>query len=116
MVPIRDSISKKLTGLNMLVSGAAVLLACAAFLAYDVNSFRQNLLNDLSIQAQIIGYNTVSALIFDDDQSAEKTLSALQASPHIIYGGVYKPDGQFFAAYWRDSRNRERPLQTCVAD
>ena len=110
MDSIRDSISKKLTALNMLVSGAAVLLACVAFLAYDVNSFRQTLLNDLSIQAQIIGYNAVSALIFDDDQSAEKTLSALQASPHIIYAGVYKPDGQFFAAYWRDSKNRERPL------
>ena len=110
MVSIRDSISKKLTALNMLVSGAAVLLACAAFLAYDVNSFRQTLLNDLSIQAQIIGYNSVSALIFDDQQSAEKTLSALQASSHIIYAGVYKPDGQFFAAYWRDSKDRERRL------
>lgn len=116
MSGIRDSISKKLTALNMLASGTAVLLACAAFLAYDLNSLRQNLLNDLSIQAQIIGYNSVSALIFDDHQSAEKTLSALQASSHILYAGIYRPDGQFFEAYWRDGGNPERgrplPLPT----
>ena len=110
MFGIRDSISKKLTALNMLVSGTAVLLACVAFFAYDLNSLRQNLLNDLSIQAQIIGYNSVSALIFDDQQSAEKTLSALQASSHIIYAGIYRPNGQFFDAYWRDSKDREQHL------
>lgn len=112
MIGIRDSISKKLTALNMLASGTAVLLACAAFLAYDLNSLRQKLLNDLSIQAEIIGYNSVSALIFDDQQSAAKTLSALQASSHILYAGIYRPDGQFFEAYWRGSENPEkgRPL------
>ena len=95
MIGIRDSISKKLTALNMLASGTAVLFTCVAFLAYDLNSLRQNLLNDLSIQAQIIGYNSVSALIFDDQQSAEKTLSALQASSHIIYAGISGPTANF---------------------
>ena len=33
------SISKKLTWMNMLVSGVALLLACAAFFAYDLYSF-----------------------------------------------------------------------------
>ena len=105
MSKLQDSISKKLTVLSVLVGGAAVLLACAAFFAYDVNNFRQTMISDLGIQAQIIGSNAVSPLVFNDQQSAEKTLAALQASPDIIYAGIYTPSGQFFAGYWRHGQS-----------
>jgi hypothetical protein len=52
------SISKKLTWMNMLVSGVALLLACGGFCAYDLYSFRDALVLNVSIQAQIIGDNT----------------------------------------------------------
>lgn len=98
------SISVKLTWMNILVTGGALLLACAAFCAYDFVSFRQATVLNLSIQAQIIGSNTASAILFNDPQSAEDTLAALKASPSILYAGIYKPDDQFFAGYWRDQR------------
>jgi len=95
------SISKKMTWTNMLVSGAALLLACAAFIGYDLVSFRRAAVYNLSIQAQIAGSNAVSAILFDDPSSAEKTLSALQASPNIISAGILTSDGRPFAAYSR---------------
>jgi signal transduction histidine kinase/CheY-like chemotaxis protein len=104
------SISTKLTWMNMLVSGAALLLACAAFFAYDLYTFRIGIVNNLSTEAQIIGSNTVSALLFDDSRTAENTLSALKASPHITYAAIYTPDGQVFAGYWHDSRGKSLPL------
>jgi PAS domain S-box-containing protein len=105
MPKARESLATRLTVLNMVVSAAAVILACLAFLAYEVNSFRLTIIDDLSIQSQIIGSNAASALIFNDRPSAEKTLSALQASPHITFAGIYTPSGQFFAGYWRDARS-----------
>src|ERR1700722_15786677 len=96
------SISKKLTWMNMMVSGAALLLACAAFISYDLITFRQGTVYNLSIQAQVSGSNAVSALLFDDSISAEKTLSALQASPNIISAGILTLDGRPFAMYSRD--------------
>jgi signal transduction histidine kinase/DNA-binding response OmpR family regulator len=96
------SISKKLTWMNMLVSAAALLLACGGFCAYDLYSFRDALVRNVSMQAQIIGDNTTSALLFDDPHSAEKTLSALNANRHLVYAQIYAHDGQPFAAYWRD--------------
>jgi PAS domain S-box-containing protein len=108
MAQKHDSIARRITVLNVMVSAAAVVLACLAFLAYEVNSFRAGIFDDLSIQSQIIGTNAASALIFNDRSSAEKTLSALQASPHITFAGIYTPSGDFFAAYWRD-RQGERP-------
>jgi len=88
--------------MNMLVSGAALLLACAAFIAFDVITFRQAMLRNLSTQAQIIGSNSVSALLFNDPQSAENTLSALKAAPNILSAQVYLPDGRPFASFSRD--------------
>ena len=34
-----SSITKRLTRMNILVSGAALLICCAAFVAYDLVSF-----------------------------------------------------------------------------
>jgi len=103
------SISRKLTWMNMLVSGAALLLACAAFIAFDMITFRQAMLRNLSTQAQIIGSNSVSALLFNDPQSAENTLLALKAAPNILSAQVYLTDGRPFASYSRD-RDRHRTV------
>src|SRR5882672_4321731 len=102
MLRVRDySISAKLTWMNMLVSGAALLMAGAAFVAYDLVTFRETMVRNLSTQAQIVGANSVSALLFNDPSTAEKTLSALEASPNIVSAGIYTPDGHPFAAYRR---------------
>src|SRR6266478_6361950 len=97
------SISRKLTLINMLVSVVALLLASGGFCAYDLYSFRTVLVRNVSIQAQIIGDNTVSALLFNDPYSAENTLSALRANPNLMYAQIYASDGQPFSWYWRDS-------------
>ena len=113
MIKARNySITKRLTMMNILVSGAALFMACAAFVAYDLVTFRQTMVHNLSIQAQITGSNSVSALLFSDPQTAENTLSALQVAPHIVSAGIYQLDGRPFAAYWRHG---SRQIQTLPA-
>src|SRR6267143_1485106 len=103
MLRIRNySIAAKLTIMNMLVSGAALVIACLAFVAYDLISFRQNMIHNLSIQAQMAGSNSVSPLLFNDPQAAENTLSALRAARSVVSAGIYTLDGRPFATYWRD--------------
>ena len=103
MLDLRHSpISRRLTVMNVLVSGAALLSACIAFLAYDQYTFRESLLRRLSAQAQIIGANSASALTFNDPQAAENTLSALRNLPDVIAAGIFTSDGRLFAQYSRD--------------
>jgi len=97
----KRSIKQQLIRMNMLVSGAALLVACGAVLTYEVAAFRQTMVRGLSIQAQIVGANSVSALLFEDPESATKTLSALSAAPNILSGGIYTADGEEFATYFR---------------
>src|SRR5258708_11368198 len=111
MLKVQDySIKKKLTWINMLVSGAALLLACVAFLAFDRSTFQATMARSLSIQAQIAGANSASALLFSDPDSARNTLSALKAAPSILFAGIYTPAGEPLAIYWRDREGEALPL------
>jgi signal transduction histidine kinase len=103
MFSVRDhSIPGKLTWMNLLVSTTALLLAGAGVLFYDVNNFRTDAVRNLAIQAQIIGSNSISAVVFDDPRAAETTLSALRAAPHVMSAEIDTPDGRAFARYQRD--------------
>lgn len=87
--------------MNMVVSGVALLLACAGFFAYDQITFRDNLVRTLSAQAQIIGANSISSILFNDPQAASSTLQGLQGSRNIASAGIFTSDGRLFAQYSR---------------
>src|SRR5258708_9735212 len=97
-----QSISGKLMRMILLVSGTALLLAYVSFLVYDLYTLRQNLTSSLGTEAGIIGANSVTALLFDDQQTAEATLSALHNSPQIRAAVIIRGDGRPFAKYVRD--------------
>jgi signal transduction histidine kinase len=96
------SLSGRLTRLSVLVTATGLLLACAAFVAYDFVSIRNALVSNLSIQAQVLGSSSVAALMFNDRASAENTLGALRAAPNVVAASVYTAEGVSFAAYRRD--------------
>jgi signal transduction histidine kinase len=95
------SIADKLTWMNVMVSGTALMLAYFAFLGYDLYTLRKDLIGSLSTDAGIVGANSVTALLFDDQQAAENTLSALRQTPQIVWAIVVRPDGSSLAQYTR---------------
>ena len=94
-----QTISGRITRMNLLVSGSVLILAVLAFFSYDMLSFRQSLINNLRAEAQIIGANSVSALTFDDPASAAATLQGLNRSPDIVSAVLTTDDGSIFANY-----------------
>jgi signal transduction histidine kinase len=96
-----NSISARLKLMNIFVSGIAMLLAFASFLAYDMVAFQRDLVHTLHTETQIIGANMVSALLFEDHEAAATTLSALRGSPEVISAVVLGMDGNPFANYVR---------------
>ena len=90
--------------MNTLVSAVALLLACAGFFTYDQITFRQGLIRTLSAQAQIVGSNSVSAILFNDPQAAASTLAALQGSQNIVSAGILSSDHRALAQFSQDRR------------
>jgi signal transduction histidine kinase len=102
MRSLRDlSIRHKLLGVSLVAALTALLSASAAFVAYDLHTFRRLLVQRIETETGIIAFNCVSPLLFDDAAAAEATLDALRAEPQVESAGVYTPDGALFAAYAR---------------
>ena len=98
------SIRRKLILITMLTSSIALLLSSASFLIYDLISFRHLLTQDLTTQAEIIGYNSAAAMAFKDEPAATATLSALMVKGDIVAAVLYSPDGNMFAQYFRNDK------------
>ena len=103
-----DSIAARLTWMNLRVTAVALLLACAAFLGYDQITFRESLIRSLSAQAEIAGDNSVSAITFNDPESARRTLGALRNTFSVRAAAIVTPGGQVFAEFERGAGERIR--------
>jgi signal transduction histidine kinase len=99
------SLSARLTRMNLLVSGAVLVLAALAFFSFDLLSFRNDLIRNLGAEAQIVGENSVSALTFNDPQTAEATLASLRGSPDVLSAVLVTNDGAIFARYGDPTQN-----------
>ena len=97
--PRPKSIAARLSLMNVLVSGIALSLAYISFLAYNLVSSRQAAIDNLTSEAQIIGANSGSAIVFNLPTSAQTTLSALGDSSDVVAGAIYDESGHLFAEY-----------------
>lgn len=99
---LRDTpIKRKLALIGLLASGAALLVAGMAFVAYDQVAFRRSMIRDLTSTTQVVAFNSAAALAFNDAVSAEHVLKSLRVHPHITAACLYTPTGDVFAGYRR---------------
>src|ERR1051326_1333866 len=75
---------RKLVLITTVATVASLVLACVAFVAYDLLAFRQSVIERATTLAQVIGDNSTAALSFGDPQAAEETLAAIKAEPSIV--------------------------------
>ena len=87
--------------MSMVVSASVLLLSCAAFIGYELLTFKNTAGEHLSTNAEIVGINVTPALLFQDQGAAAETLAALRATRNIVSAAVYTPEGNMFAKYVR---------------
>jgi signal transduction histidine kinase len=92
-------IQQKLTAILLLVSGSVLLLTSAAFVAYEIVTFRQTTLKNLSTLGRVIAANSTASLAFANEADAREILSALRAEPHVVAAALYEKNGRLFARY-----------------
>jgi signal transduction histidine kinase/CheY-like chemotaxis protein len=107
----QTTIKRKLIALIMLTSSIALLVAFAFMIGSDYLTFRSGMVRDLRTLAAVVGTNGSSALDFDDEEFALKTLAALAATPNITTAAIYTKDGRVLAKYLRDKQSELPPEQ-----
>jgi len=86
---------------NLITAGAALAVTGVLLILFEFIALRAALVDDLRVQARIVGNNSEAALLFDDFHVGEEVLSGLIASPAVRNAGIFRPDGRLFAAYRR---------------
>lgn len=106
----RLPLGRKLVVTMMATSTAALLVACISFLSYDATLIRKHVADHLKSLGDITAANVGAALVYNDPQSAQLVVRALEADPHIIAARIYRKDGSPFASYYRaDARSSDLP-------
>jgi len=79
---------------------------------YQLFDFRQNLVRDTSVLADVLAENTRAALAFQDDNAAQQTLLALESEPNVSAACLYTVRGSQFATYARAGTKVVFPAQS----
>jgi len=95
------SIRWKVIHIVMLTMTLALLMACAAFMAYDYVTFRDQQIKNVQALADVLGTASTAALTFDDHSAVSETLRALANKQEVTQSRVYAADGRAFASYQR---------------
>lgn len=105
----RTTIRRKLTAAMMGTSVAILVLTCAAFLVFEIVTFRRDILEGLTTRAEVIAANSTAALAFRNEDDATEVLAALHQDPRMVCAAVYDDEGRLFARYPADARDSAFP-------
>lgn len=92
-------IKGKIRAVIMLTSVAVLLFTAAAFMVYDLVTYRQTMVGHLSTTASIIAGNSTAALAFKNETDAQQVLAALRADPRVVGAALYDDQGNLYVHY-----------------
>ena len=80
-------------------TAVALLLTGTSMMLHDLRTYHETWINDLSVQANLIGSASAPALQFDDVKVARENLELLKIRPRITAAAIYTARGALFATY-----------------
>ena len=101
---IERSLRLKVTALVLAITVLALGLAGLSLTLYDLRAYERQFSADLLGQAEVLGRAAAPAISFNDERSAAKDLSVMQARPRVLAAALYTRDGKLFATYSRSGR------------
>ncbi len=113
MLNPRDiSVKQKLTIVIVLISASVLIISSTVFITFDSISIRQDVVNEMSLLAEVISDNSAAAITFGYDEDAEELLSSLGNRESILRGIIYR-DTTVFAEFYRDEEIRASSIHPC---
>jgi methyl-accepting chemotaxis protein len=96
---IRTRLLRALMLMTLLTLGMVTIFSAIM----DLQLMRHHMLRDLQVLAEVVGKNCVSALVFDNPETARRHLSTLDREYQIRRALLYDAEGREFARWQRES-------------
>ncbi len=106
---LQRSVRTKLLVLMLTTTGVALVVAVAALVVYDLRTYHERWIADLTTQAEILGRSSIAAVAFDDKRAARENLDLLRVRPAILAAAIYDEHGLLFASYGREGTDEPAP-------
>jgi urease accessory protein UreF len=98
----------KLTLVTMLTCVGSLLVACAAFISYDLYLFRQDEIRGLRTQASLLGTSITSAVAQGDRAAVDAAMETLKSKEQILAAAVWRGQNEMIAGYMRSNEVERR--------
>ena len=95
----------KILLLILATTGVALAIAVLAFTVHDYKTVSEGVKTRLMTQARIVSEGSETALLFNDQNSADEALHLLHADPAILQAAIYDQKGQRFVSYHRNNES-----------
>ena len=101
MFKIKDiSIRGKLIIMQVFTSLLVLSIFFAVYVLTDIRDYKERKVNSITSLAKVIAANSVSTLLFQDNEAAKQILYEVQkVSPEIIYAEILDNKGMLFTSY-----------------
>src|SRR5258708_34667857 len=93
------SLHWRLMLLTMASSGIGTFVAMTLLFIYNDRRIREDKVEELRSAADLIGTNSVAALVFEDEEEGARILQALHTRRNIRQRVLYGADGKLVARY-----------------
>src|SRR5215467_12151245 len=102
-------IKRKMMLVVMVTSITALVLTAASFIVYDLVTFRQSVVRNLTSISTIVAENSARALQLDGEQLATRNLSEFKVDRHVRLAALYDRHGKLYAQYPTNAPPSEFP-------
>ena len=106
------SIQNKLIYSNHFGIVFAIVPIVTIMMTYEFFALRSSILEEIRVQADIVGESSAAAMAFRDGAAASETLSSLHGAHDMIEAHLVLPDGTILKSYYRKKNGKAVHLQT----
>ncbi|HQO50492.1 MAG TPA: CHASE sensor domain-containing protein, partial [Bacteroidales bacterium] len=101
---LRTSLKRKLIAIQLVTSSILLLLFAVTYITLEIQDYRTTLREELNAAANVIVYNVVPALAFQDAGEATKALGAMSGYENLLNAWIVDADSNVFASYSRSDQ------------
>ncbi|QGZ42625.1 diguanylate cyclase (GGDEF)-like protein [Pseudoduganella flava] len=112
----RFPIASALGSGQIIAAVAALLIAGAVLVAYQLLDMRQSLIDGARVQAAIVADSVTAPLMFGDEDATQDVLRSFRYAPGLRAVGVYDKDGRLVAQFAYPDSPLPRDFDTARAD
>jgi PAS domain S-box-containing protein len=96
---LRKSIKYKLIAIQIATSLVLLVIFTIIYSVFEIKEYKQTLRSELNAAAEVLTYNTIPAILFQDTTEAGRALQAMQGYENILNVWINDEDGRVFSSF-----------------